>query len=39
MKSGIIPPFPIIPVIDIPQGTLRAIIKAAGLTEEEFVAL
>jgi predicted RNA binding protein YcfA (HicA-like mRNA interferase family) len=27
------------PGVDIPKGTLRAIIKEAGLTEEEFVAL
>jgi predicted RNA binding protein YcfA (HicA-like mRNA interferase family) len=27
------------PGTDIPKGTLKAIIKEAGLTEEEFVAL
>jgi predicted RNA binding protein YcfA (HicA-like mRNA interferase family) len=27
------------PGVDIPKGTLKAIIKEAGLTEEEFVAL
>ncbi len=27
------------PGVDIPKGTLKAIIKEAGLTEEEFLAL
>jgi predicted RNA binding protein YcfA (HicA-like mRNA interferase family) len=27
------------PWADIPKGTLKAIIKAAGLTEEDFLAL